>query len=193
MDATVLLIIVATLVVAFLLPLLGKRGGGAAPAFKARPFMSANEAEFLARLESAVPEYRFHAQVAMGALLDPLVARQGNNRAWWKARNMFNQKIIDYVAQRRYNGQIVAIIELDDRTHDSVRDARRDAMLQQAGYRTVRWQSKTKPNRAEILATLVVPPAPPGGARAALPVLKTPGTSVRGELWGKSTGSASKP
>ncbi|MDB5960065.1 MAG: hypothetical protein JWP59_1359 [Massilia sp.] len=186
MVETVMLVIVGTVIAAFLLALRGKRGGKQAPAFKARLFMSANEMEFLGRLEAAVPELRFHAQVAMGALLDPAMEKQGNSRAWQQARNMFSQKIVDYVAQRRDNGKIVAVIELDDRTHKADKDARRDAMLQQAGLRTVRWQSKAKPGSAEILAALLGAPPAPAAIRP-VPSVPVATTSVRGELWGRST------
>ena len=187
MNNTVIVVVVvlAALGVAgvLLLSVLAKRAGGKTVAVRARVFMTPNEAQFLQRLEAAVPEFRFHAQVSMAALLDPAVTKRANSRAWWRARTMFSQKIIDYVAQRRDNGQIVAVIELDDRTHNAGRDARRDAMLQQAGYRTVRWQSKDKPSRAEIFAALVGPPPAPPATKPAVPVITT---SVRGELWGRT-------
>ena len=122
--------------------------------FKAKPFLTPNELEFLERLESAVPELRFHAQVSMGALLQPATERRRDNRAYYSARGMFSQKIVDFVAQRKGDGTIVAIIELDDRTHDRTKDAKRDAMLAQGGYRTVRWHSKQKPSPADIRLAL---------------------------------------
>ena len=177
MHATQLIVPIAALLIVMILALaFGRRKGGKAPLFKARPLLTANELEFLHRLESAVPEYRFHAQVAMGALLEPAMARKGNGSNYMRVRGMFSQKIVDYVAQRRDTGQIVAIIELDDRTHDKDKDASRDAMLHQAGYRTVRWQSKNRPGAAEILAALVEPPS----------LLKpAAGASVREELFTK--------
>lgn len=181
MNTTVMLVLACLVIFAFMLPLFGRHGAGKLEV-KARRFMTPNETEFLQRLETAAPELRFHAQVAMGALLEPLVARKGNSRAWWRVRNAFSQKVIDYVAQRRDTGQIVAVIELDDRTDDAVKDARRDAMLHQAGYRTVRWHSNSKPNRAEILATLMAPP-PAAPVLVVMPPAATQ-TSVRGELWG---------
>ena len=123
------------------------------PKFNAKPLMTPNELEFLGRLEAAVPEYRFHAQVAMGALLDPAVSRS-DGKEFMRLRGMVSQKIIDFVAQSRKDGTIKAIIELDDRTHDSEKDAKRDAMLASAGFRTVRWNSKTKPGIAAIRARL---------------------------------------
>ncbi len=125
-----------------------------APEFKAKSFLTPNELEFLGRLEAAVPEYRFHAQVAMGALLDPAVSRK-DAKEYFRLRGMISQKVVDFVAQSRKDGSVEAIIELDDRTHDSEKDARRDAMLASAGFQTIRWNSKTKPDIAAIRAQLM--------------------------------------
>lgn len=133
--------------------------GGASGQFKAKPLMSPNELEFIARLESAAPELRFHAQVSMGAVLNPAVPRS-NGKAYMSIRGMFAQKIIDFVAQDKKSGEIVAIIELDDRTHNEAKDAKRDAMLTSAGYRAIRWNSKNKPDATAIRAALFPPPPP---------------------------------
>jgi len=117
---------------------------GSTPGFKRKVLLTPNELEFLNRLEAAAPELRFHAQVSMGALIDPVVSRKEASE-YFRARGMFSQKIVDYVAQRRADGAIVAVIELDDRTHDSDKDGKRDAMLVSAGYKVVRWNSKAKP------------------------------------------------
>jgi hypothetical protein len=124
--------------------------------FKAKPLLTANELEFFGRLEAAVPELRFCPQVAMGALMVPAVPRS-DGKAYYRLRGMFSQKIIDFVAQRRSDGSIVAVIELDDRTHDPEKDGRRDEMLKSAGYRTVRWNSRSKPDAAAIRAVLLAP------------------------------------
>jgi hypothetical protein len=122
--------------------------------FKQKALLTANEVEFLARLEAAAPELRFCPQVSMGALLDPAVPRS-HGKAYYRLRGMFSQKIVDFVVQRRSDGGIVAIIELDDRTHDPAKDARRDSMLASAGYKVVRWHSKAKPDAAAIRAALL--------------------------------------
>jgi hypothetical protein len=121
--------------------------------FKPKQLLSANEREFLARLELATPELRFHAQVAMGALIDPDVPRS-DGRTYFRLRGMFSQKIVDFVAQDRETGSVVAIIELDDRTHDVAKDAKRDVMLASAGYKVIRWQSKARPDTDAIRAEL---------------------------------------
>ena len=94
----------------------------------------------------------------MGAVLDPAVPRS-DGKAFMSIRGRFAQKIIDFVAQDKKTGDIVAIIELDDRTHNEVKDAKRDTMLASAGYRTIRWNSKNKPDAAAIRAMLFPPPA----------------------------------
>lgn len=126
----------------------------AAVAFKQKALLTPNEFEFLNRLESAAPELRFCPQVAMGALLEP-AAHRSDRKSYYRMRGMFSQKIVDFVALRRDNGMLVAIIELDDRTHSPSKDAKRDEMLQSAGYRVVRWQSKAKPDGIAIRASLL--------------------------------------
>lgn len=135
---------------------------GSKARFRAKPLLTANELEFLVRLEAAVPELRFFPQVAMGAMLEPAVSRS-DRRAYYQARGMFSQKIIDYVAQRREDGSVVAVIELDDRTHNPAKDGKRDEMLQSAGYRIIRWNSKAKPSPASIREALL-PTSPVGSA-----------------------------
>ena len=134
-------------------------GGGDKARFKAKPLLTPNEREFLARLEAAAPELRFFPQVAMGALIAPAVPHS-DRKAYSRLRGMFSQKIVDFVAERRADGSIVAVIELDDRTHNIDKDARRDDMLKSAGYRIVRWNSKMKPDVAGIRAALMPPPSP---------------------------------
>lgn len=121
--------------------------------FKQKPLLSPNELEFLRRLEAAMPELRFLAQVSMGALIEPAVPRT-DTRAYYRLRGMFSQKIVDFVAQSREDGSVVAVIELDDRTHNSGKDEKRDAMLSSAGYKIIRWQSKTRPDAAGIRSAL---------------------------------------
>ena len=72
----IVFVVVALVVISFLVDK-GKATGRVGKRFKARAFMTPNELEFLGRLEAAVPELRFHAQVAMGALLAPEVALGG--------------------------------------------------------------------------------------------------------------------
>lgn len=127
---------------------------------RGRAFLTANELEFLNRLEAAVPGARFHAQVAMGALLEPAFARKANTSAYMSLRNLFSQKVVDFVAQDRGSGAVLAVIELDDRTHNAAKDNKRDEMLREGGYKIVRWHSTAKPDAAAISAALIASPSP---------------------------------
>lgn len=172
MFTVFVLVVVIALVMGGFLVWQSKRAGAgdgvvdATVKFKSKILLTANELEFLTRLEDAVPEWRFHAQVAMGAILDPVVPRQ-DAKAYFRARGMFSQKIVDFVAQSRADGQIMAIIELDDRTHNADKDLKRDGMLTGAGYRVVRYPSKAKPISQRIRADLLE-----GGPQSAGKVMK---------------------
>lgn len=147
--------LVAIVVLAFLMALVGALRRTAVLRYRARPLMTANELEFLGRLEKAAPELRFHAQVSMAALVDPDVGRRENGAEHMRLRGKVAQKRIDFVAQDRTNGAVVALIELDDRTHNIAKDAERDALTAAAGFRTIRWASKKKPEPAEIRTQLL--------------------------------------
>jgi hypothetical protein len=154
----IVLLVVALAAIAF--ASLSKSKGGAGKRFKAKAFMTPNELEFLGRLEAAVPELRFHAQVAMGALLAPETAKRDDARAHMSSRGRFSQKIVDFVAQHRSTGKVVAVIELDDRTHNTAKDESRDAMLREGDYKIIRWQSKSKPDSQAIRQTLLASTEP---------------------------------
>ena len=150
--ATAIVVLVA---LALLVSLRIRRSKSLTSDVSMKEFLSANELEFLSRLETAVPEYRFHAQVAMGALLQPTVTAAVNRSDHFKVRGTFSQKIVDFAAQNRQTGELIAIIELDDRTHDPRKDAIRDQMLRSAGYRIIRWNARTKPAIEEIREQLM--------------------------------------
>lgn len=160
-----LLLILAAVAVAyvFVLPKLkaalqnkaNQESGSKGPQVKAKPLLTDNELEFLNRLEAAAPELRFHAQTCMGALLQPTVNRKEDAKTYMAIRGRFAQSMVDFVAQRKDNGKIVAIVELDDKTHSAEKDQRRDALTQEAGYRTIRWDSRKKPSTEEIRTALL--------------------------------------
>ncbi|WP_457350897.1 DUF2726 domain-containing protein [Sphingomonas sp. UYP23] len=60
-----------------------------------------------------------------------------------RTRYKFSSKIVDFVIEDRASGAILALVELDDRSHDAARDRQRDAMTASAGYRTVRLHAGT--------------------------------------------------
>lgn len=123
------------------------------PAFRVvkRALLTENEKEFLERLEDAFPGHRIMVQVCMGALMAPAV--RGGGADYLSIRGRFAQKIVDYVV---LDGslEVVALVELDDKTHRVDKDAERDAMTASAGYVTLRYRSRQKPGPEAIRADL---------------------------------------
>jgi hypothetical protein len=124
------------------------------PAFRVvkRAFLTENEKEFLHRLEEAFPDHRVMAQVSMGALMAPDV--RGGTGHYLSIRGRFAQKVVDFVILDDAL-EVVALVELDDRTHRQEKDAARDAMTAAAGYVTLRYRSREKPAPPAIRAQLL--------------------------------------
>jgi very-short-patch-repair endonuclease len=68
-------------------------------------------------------------------------------------RGRFAQKVVDFVILDDAL-EVVALVELDDRTHRLEKDAARDAMTAAAGYVTLRYRSREKPEPKAIRAEL---------------------------------------
>lgn len=135
-----------------------KSSGTSSTAYRPCRLQSANEIEFFGRITQAVPEYRVFVQVSMAALIEPAFNKTSrNNRQWWSAFGAISQQRVDYVVADR-NMNIIAVIELDDRSHDTKKrqDIIRDLRLNRAGIQTMRYESKHKPEvfrlRSELLA-----------------------------------------
>lgn len=118
------------------------------PRLKAKSPLTPNEVEFYRRLQKALPEFDVMPQVAMSSLIDTDLAE--DHPEYWAQRHRFAQKVVDFVVYRRKPVGVIALIELDDRTHDANKDAMRDAMTREAGLVTLRFESRSKPSVEEI-------------------------------------------
>lgn len=115
--------------------------------YRQKALMSPVEIEFFERLTEALPEHYIFPQVAMGAILKPKVT--SDKKEFHSIRGTFAQKIIDFIVCDK-NMNIVAIVELDDKSHNADKDDKRDAMLNSVGYKTIRWQAGNKPKIEDI-------------------------------------------
>lgn len=121
--------------------------------YQARRILTANETEFYGRLRKALtPRYTILSQVSMSALLEP--KPQYTGREYMQLRAKFSQKYVDFVICDPDTVEVIALIELDDITHDPEKDALRDEMTEGAGYVTVRWHSRNKPSVQDIARTI---------------------------------------
>lgn len=91
------------------------------------------ESKLFFQLKAAFPEPNYYilAQVAFTALITSQDIQ---------VRNKFNRKVTDFVVLNKHL-EVLAIIELDDPSHigQEARDAARDAMFHDAGYRVIRY------------------------------------------------------
>lgn len=140
--------------------------------YRRRRLMTENELEFFGRLVVALPDHYIFPQVAMSALLDPA---SGDKAKAHGDRLRIAQQRVDYVVSTR-GGEVVAVVELDDRTHVRAKDQLRDARLAQGAIRTVRFESRHKPRADAIRAAVLGASALASGiapAVATAPTLRT--------------------
>ena len=170
---TLLAVAVFTILAAALTIAMIKRQGKArAGAYRARQLMTDNELEFFGRLVAALPDHYVFPQVAISALLE---AASSDKKTSHSDRLRIAQQRSDYIVCTR-SCDLVAVIELDDRTHSTTKDQLRDARFEQAGIRTVRFQSRSKPAANAIRLAIVGPDV---GAATANTVLQKTGTNSK--------------
>lgn len=143
-----LIILVVLIVVVVAVAILAATFLKAGCNYKSKNLLTENEKEFFFRLKRALSGYEVFPQVSMGAILIPNANR--NDRRYHQIRGSFSQKIVDFLICDGKTLKAIAIVELDDRTHNIERDQKRDAMLLSAGYRVIRWDSRKKPSEDEI-------------------------------------------
>ncbi|MFC7421353.1 DUF2726 domain-containing protein [Iodobacter arcticus] len=151
----ILLLLLIAAVLMFISILKAKTQGAAEdgvwPFYAKNPLTTA-EQQLYFRLLQAMPGYIVLAQVPLSCLLG---LKKGNNdRSWF---NRINRMSADFVVCNK-DSSIVAVIELEDATHQRpdhlLNDAKKDKALSSAGIRVIRWQAKAMPDEAEIRAAL---------------------------------------
>lgn len=121
----------------------------AGPKFKSKPLLTKNEQEFYARLRAALTaDHAIFPQVALRAIVGPASAPQ--SRGFWRELALIGSKHCDFLIVDQASLAVVAIVELDDNSHDPKKDAARDRMTAAAGYKTLRFQSRKRPSVEEL-------------------------------------------
>jgi hypothetical protein len=147
----IVFVLLGIILLAIILAQVWLKGTGQAGAYKARSLMTANEAEFFGRLVAALPDHYIFPQVAMSALIE---ATTSDRKKAHSDRLRIAQQRVDYVVCNK-TCKVVAVVELDDRTHLASKDQMRDARLLQGGIPTVRFQSKSKPSVDSLRAAII--------------------------------------
>lgn len=149
MGAGVWTILILLLAIALAVALISAITGGKNKEinYKQADLMTANEKEFFERLIKALPEYYVFPQISLGALLRPTVSR--SSPEWIRHFNAISSQRADFAIYTR-ELQLVALIELDDKTHKASKDRARDRRTASAGISTLRYESKAKPEPESI-------------------------------------------
>jgi Protein of unknown function (DUF2726) len=125
--------------------------------FYARKLLSQPEQVLYHRLVSSLPEHIVLAQVQVSRILG---VKKGFNFHQWN--NRINRLSYDFVVCSK-DSTVVAAIELDDKSHDSIcraeTDKKKEKATSSAGILLIRWHVKTLPDRAAIQAAFVAKPA----------------------------------
>lgn len=148
MSTLVLLVVVTFLL--FVLDAAVKRARRSSNAWpvESRFPLTQIEQKLFFHLSAAVPEYLILSQVALSRLVE--VKRVPGSQT---VRNKVSQKSVDFVVCDR-SFRVLAVIELDDLTHDRLSrkrtDSDKDAALAAAGIRVIRWRVNSVPDRLAI-------------------------------------------
>jgi len=106
--------------------------------------------------QEALPDHIILAQVQLSRFLS---VKKGHNYQSWS--NRINRMSADFVVCNK-DSSIVAVIELDDATHQKtdrrVADAKKDKALTAAEIKIIRWQAKSMPDISAIKSALLSQP-----------------------------------
>jgi very-short-patch-repair endonuclease len=144
-------------VIAMVLKTLQKRSTPRATAWPVRAHgpLSEPEQALYWRLREAFPEHVVLSQVALSQLVQ---VDNGNDRQ--AVFNRISQLVADFVVCTKAF-DVVAVVELDDRSHETATraaaDARKTQALAAAGYRLVRLHVARMPSLAELQARVSQP------------------------------------
>jgi len=122
------------------------------PYFAKKP-LTAPEQILYFRLLNALPDHIVLAQVQLSRILG--VKKVKDYQSWL---NRINQLSADFVICTK-DATVLAVIELDDSSHQSDRrraaDQKKDRALSSAGIKIIRWQVRELPDGAAIRSTVL--------------------------------------
>lgn len=95
------------------------------------PLFTAAERSFLGVLDQAVSDsYRIFGKVRVADIINP--AKGMGRKNWQIAFNKISSKHFDYVLCSKDKLEVIAVIELDDKSHNAKKVINRDVLLENA-------------------------------------------------------------
>ncbi|MBC7520522.1 MAG: DUF2726 domain-containing protein [Sandarakinorhabdus sp.] len=164
-----LIALVCLILILVVLVAVSQGGSKKALPVKRKDFMTKNELEFWRILVPAARPLHVGPQVAMSALVTTTGKLDKSART--TARNSFDRKCVDFVLFDDA-GIVQLVVELDDVTHKAEKDAARDRLTTQAGYRTLRVRRKEAASVGTLEALIAAKLATPGAVQPATPFLE---------------------
>lgn len=117
--------------------------------FAPMPFMTDSEVRFFALLQEAMPEHFIFAQVQLSRLIQ---ATDPQDAAFWF--NRICRMSADYVLVDRDAQTVIAVIELDDWTHDKPErkraDQKKTKAIESAGLPLIRFDGRRMPSATQL-------------------------------------------
>lgn len=117
--------------------------------FEQMPFMTDSEVRFFALLQEAMPEHFIFAQVQLSRLIQ---ATDPQDAAFWF--NRICRMSADYVLVDRDAQTVIAVIELDDWTHDKPErkraDQKKTKAIESAGLPLIRFDGRRMPSATQL-------------------------------------------
>jgi len=108
--------------------------------FSRAKFLSEAERSFFGVLAQASEEFHVFAKVRLADVVEP--SRNGSRSDWRRAFNSICAKPVDFVLCQKTSLKVVAVVELDDKSHERpdrrLRDALVDSALKDAGIPVLR-------------------------------------------------------
>lgn len=150
-TAITLIIIIFIVTLTTTVLMLRKRSNGKTPTkigalFHQKTPLTIEEQKLYWKLKKALPDYEILSQVSFNAFI---VTKGDNQKERHAKHNTARQKVADFlICDRGFN--VIAVIELDDKSHNKEKDEKRDAMLKEAGIKTQRYRVKQLPTDEEI-------------------------------------------
>lgn len=129
-----------------------RASAGKWPFYAKKPLTSPEQVLFH-RLLAALPNHIVLAQVQVSRVLG---VKRGHNFAQWN--NRINRLSYDFVVCAK-DSTVIAVIELDDSSHNDKRrqetDAKKDKATAAAGIKMIRWQVRDMPDAARIKVAIL--------------------------------------